>query len=349
MEKILVALIKNYKDNDQSPDDLGLTNGKTGLGLAYFILSKYTKDQAFADKGFDMFDAVTENIAHINEINFSNGLAGIGWVIEWLVQNNFFEANTDEILEDVDNAIYKALMFAPDNNLSLGNGTLGKLLYFFKRMQSINANVNRFKTITHETCLIVLTDELRDKLMGDNGLLKKLKENSIPIDFRFLGHLIAFLSDFLNSKINEPTVETILYETIKVVSEILKAGEQNFKKRETGDFEFLAVCYFIAGKNHAHQYWQEQARNHIKLLNSVKYMSSTNINLIIPQLKIYSLTNQYFPEILNKSDCEELIFKDILGTDSLRSSHISGNLLPFCNLCDYIDASAISELQLVYY
>ncbi len=349
MEKILIEIIKNYKSNDYFPNGIGLINGKTGLGLAYFILSKYTKDPTLTDKGFDMFDAITEDITRINEINFSNGLSGIGWAIEWLVQNDFFEANTDEILEDVDNAIYKALMFAPDNNLSLGNGTLGKLLYFFKRMKSINTNVNRFKTITHETCLIVLTDELHDELIGDNGLLKKIKENSISIDLRFLGQVIVLLSDFLNSKINEPTVETILYETIKVVSEILKAGDQNLGKTNTVDFKFLAVCYFIAGKNHTHHYWQEQARAHIDLLNSMKYMTSTNIDIIIPQLKVYSLVSQYFPEIVNISDCKDSIFKDILDTNSLQSLHISGNLLPFCNLGGDINASAISELQLIYY
>lgn len=349
MEKIISEIIKKYKNNNVFPDDLGLISGKTGIGVAYFILSNYAKDQTLSDKGFDVFDAITENIANINEINFANGLAGIGWAIEWLAQNDFFEVNTDEILEDVDNAIYKAIMFAPDKNLSLSNGTLGKLLYLFKRKQGVNADINRFKTISHETCLIILTDELRDKLMGENGLLKNIEENLIVVDFKLLGHLIVFLSDFLNCKINEPTVETILYETIKIVSEILAVDIGAIKRDDIEDLKFLAICYFIAGKNHAHNYWQEQANKHVQLLvNSTKDLILTHKDLSISGFKIYLLINRYLPQIVNRQDIETLLI-DIVNQGSINVFNNPGNLLALLDLKNEKPISKIDELSIVFY
>lgn len=35
-------------------------------------------------------------------VDFCSGLSGVGWGVEYLIQNKFVDADSDELLEDID-------------------------------------------------------------------------------------------------------------------------------------------------------------------------------------------------------------------------------------------------------
>jgi len=84
----------------------GLYAGEMGLVLFFFHYSRYTQNDLYADYGFELLEKIQNGIHQKTSINYRNGLAGIGSAVEYLVQNDFIEADTDEILEDFDQRIF---------------------------------------------------------------------------------------------------------------------------------------------------------------------------------------------------------------------------------------------------
>lgn len=49
-----------------------------------------------------MLEEVIQELHSDLPIRFSDGLCGIGWGVEYLIQNAFIAGDSDEILEDLD-------------------------------------------------------------------------------------------------------------------------------------------------------------------------------------------------------------------------------------------------------
>lgn len=108
--------------------DNGLLFGKMGIALALATYAKKNNCQSVEDFAEELLNKVLRNITKQTTIFFGRGLAGIGWGIEYLAQNNFMQINTAEICKEIDDQIMK-VDFANIMDLSLENGLLGLLTY----------------------------------------------------------------------------------------------------------------------------------------------------------------------------------------------------------------------------
>jgi hypothetical protein len=87
-------------------DNVGLYTGKMSLVIFFAHYARYKQNELYLDYSFNLIDKV-KNIIHKHmPISYKHGLAGIGCTIEYLVQNDFFEADTDDILEEFDRLIF---------------------------------------------------------------------------------------------------------------------------------------------------------------------------------------------------------------------------------------------------
>ena len=84
----------------------GLYTGEMGLVLFFARYARFTQNDLYMDYAFGLVEKIQRRIHQDTPINYKNGLTGIGSAIEYLVQNSFFEADTDEILDDFDRLIY---------------------------------------------------------------------------------------------------------------------------------------------------------------------------------------------------------------------------------------------------
>lgn len=87
-------------------DNSGLYTGEIGLVLFFFCYARYTQNNLFREFSFKLIEKIQNSIHQETPINYKNGLAGIGATIEYLVQEGFVEANTDDILEEFDDRIF---------------------------------------------------------------------------------------------------------------------------------------------------------------------------------------------------------------------------------------------------
>jgi len=84
----------------------GLYTGEMGLVLFFTRYARYTQNDLYLDYAYGLMEKLQNRIHRDTPIDYKQGLSGIGSAIEYLVQNGFFEANTDEILEDFDKRIF---------------------------------------------------------------------------------------------------------------------------------------------------------------------------------------------------------------------------------------------------
>lgn len=88
-------------------NNLGLMNGKMGIIIFFYHLSKYTGNKIFGDFAGEMIDEIYKEIHNHYPSNFENGLSGIAWGMEYLIQEKFVEADSNEVLEDLDKIIFE--------------------------------------------------------------------------------------------------------------------------------------------------------------------------------------------------------------------------------------------------
>ena len=110
----------------------GLFNGKTGVALGFYHLSRRTGNDLYLHFAEKLID---ESIGALNEntpLDFAEGIAGIGWAIEYLVRNGFIDADTDHVLEDFDIRIAESLVSQADMSADI---LLGFAFYYYARLK----------------------------------------------------------------------------------------------------------------------------------------------------------------------------------------------------------------------
>jgi len=85
--------------------NIGLFHGKMGVILFFAHYGRFTGDKLYDKFAGKLLDEIYEDITTEIPVNLENGLCGIGWGVEYLVQGGFMKGNTDDILEEIDHRI----------------------------------------------------------------------------------------------------------------------------------------------------------------------------------------------------------------------------------------------------
>lgn len=142
-KNILLSRISNYLIlNSSCMKNLGLFNGKMGVVLFFMHYARFSKNDYYHDFASILLDEIFEDISSVISIHFGDGLTGIGWGIEYLVQNELVEGNTLEILEDIDLRLYEYnLERIVDKSLETGIvGIYSYLSYHLYNKKSFNCD-----------------------------------------------------------------------------------------------------------------------------------------------------------------------------------------------------------------
>ncbi|HLW20100.1 MAG TPA: lanthionine synthetase LanC family protein [Cyclobacteriaceae bacterium] len=117
--------------------NLGLLNGKMGVSLYFFHLSRDTGKAdhlKFAEKLLDeVYEVVVKNPV---TCDFGDGLAGISWALAHLIKEQFVEADVDEVLSEADDKIFQSISNNPEMNLGFTDGLMGYFTYLVSRLES---------------------------------------------------------------------------------------------------------------------------------------------------------------------------------------------------------------------
>lgn len=128
--------IANYLLNIDRQKASGLLTGNTGVCLFLYQVSRKSRQTKFEEAADIMLDNILEKQTVMSPSNFRDGLAGIGWAIEYLLQNKYYEGDSEEILGDVDNVVFKSVTQAGLPLLAINEGLCGYLLYLNSRIKN---------------------------------------------------------------------------------------------------------------------------------------------------------------------------------------------------------------------
>lgn len=115
--------------------EMGLWNGKTGMSLFFFLLSRHTGNRWYEEFAGELLDDVCSNLSQYTPVTFADGLCGIGWAIEFLKKEGFIEGDTDNILEEVDKQVMERDV-RRITDTSLETGLAGIAAYVRSRLDS---------------------------------------------------------------------------------------------------------------------------------------------------------------------------------------------------------------------
>jgi hypothetical protein len=206
ISEVIMDTIKHSENN-------GVMHGNTGFCIFFYHLARYTNNSEYELFADDLLDKVFANLsASISSITFENGLAGIGWGIEYLVQNVFIEGNTDEILEEVDNRVFWTLNEDKYRKIEFGEGLSGYLFYLIYRLKNKKMPFSMAQRINREL-LILIINNIYEQVTSQFSSI--VEEKQFDLFWRFpvvlYGLIEAYKLNVCNDKIRCMITQWIPY------------------------------------------------------------------------------------------------------------------------------------------
>ena len=146
-------------------NDLGLFHGKMGIALFFFEYGRSTGCDVYTDIAEELLDDIWALIDAELSISFESGLSGIGWGIEYLLQNRFISGDGNEVCEEMDRIIMQTDLCRLDDQC-LDTGLEGLFYYVSARIQGAVSQKNplpfdrRYRENLHHVNTVFDMDDL---------------------------------------------------------------------------------------------------------------------------------------------------------------------------------------------
>lgn len=226
--------------------ELGLIEGLSGRALRLFL----SDNVEHVAKGKQLLSHISEYISKSEDYSFETGIVGFGWLVAFLYQEKLLEINSDEILEDFDDQIYRiTIAEVAKNDLDIPV-LLGLMNYHIIRHRNKNPNEIYFRKFVHSECLNLI---------------------------------VAKVFEFINKKVFS---EQLLENESKTLCLILLKCSYCFEYFRHKDMEMLIqyiaplIVYFEKQKNKENKYKKEL---------SLLYYTTINRNYTLFGNRIYAL------------------------------------------------------------
>lgn len=208
-------------------ENIGLMHGSGGQILVNFLKSQFPHRANDFQRAEKQLDLLSEKIIQTTDFSFDSGISGVGWMVGHLAKMGILNVNVDDILEDMDDELYKDTLAILATELLDINSYLGRINYYQSRHFIDGIRRDPFRHFIHFECLKLLVSKLSEHL---NTLttkaaltLQEMSEASI---------IITKFSYLMDMSIGEKLFETAFYSIMEKTSEQLKNIEKEVEKGE---------------------------------------------------------------------------------------------------------------------
>lgn len=138
-ERLLNYLVLHSNDVSSA---LGLLNGQMGIVLVLAHYARVKKRHQIERVSDVLLENILKRLTKSVSIDLANGLCGIGWGIEYLIQNDYMKGDSAVLLQEVDDKImeYDLLRI---RDTSLDTGLEGIIHYVLAHLQGANRSGQR--------------------------------------------------------------------------------------------------------------------------------------------------------------------------------------------------------------
>ncbi|WP_165026694.1 lanthionine synthetase LanC family protein [Dysgonomonas sp. ZJ279] len=196
---ILRQIANTIYINVQNVEYLGLLKGKFGIALFFYHYARYSGNNIYSEFSDDCIENIFTQLNQNTPKDFSNGLCGIGWGIDYLIKNNFIEAESD-ILAEVDLNVKKMGLNDFKSDLDAEINFFSKGLYILQRedIESIRETILLCKDFLHENKNLLSLAYLNSVIYF---IVKSISLNIEPEQCKeLLDRLYIYIADIINNK-----------------------------------------------------------------------------------------------------------------------------------------------------
>ena len=118
----------------------GLADGKMGQCIYFYYIGRMCNNKEYSQKADLMMSEILDNVDKIRMHDLKTGFAGIGLGVDYLVENKYVEGDINDILEDVDNALFKQICNPEKSGNSDVFFQLQLIYYFIVRLKKQTKN-----------------------------------------------------------------------------------------------------------------------------------------------------------------------------------------------------------------
>lgn len=211
-ESIIRKLVDYILLNACSVNSSGLYNGKAGMALALFEAARYLQDEYIEEQAFDLLQESL--LSKSEDISFENGLSGIGYVLLYLMKNDFIEADFDDLFKEQYEKIIESIEIMEQKKIQLTN--IMQVVYFLSSLKQLKPQDQRIDEFSKkiieavEVYLIIRFRDFRDIHSVNNRM---------EVTTLFEAYLKLVIStsykDFLQSVLNDYAK---LYRSGRIIS-----------------------------------------------------------------------------------------------------------------------------------
>ncbi|KAB7429484.1 hypothetical protein GBB10_11485, partial [Bifidobacterium longum] len=110
--------------------------------LFLYRFSRYTNKNCYEKYADYLLNGLMEELLSIEyPLEFSNGLLGIGWGVEYLIRHGYAEGNANEILADIDRRVIGEIHISKMTDISVEHGVTGLGYYILARIIDKDENI----------------------------------------------------------------------------------------------------------------------------------------------------------------------------------------------------------------
>lgn len=206
-EKLHFNLLDSFKYNSS----LGLAHGKMGICIYFFILSRLDNKNEYQKIAEQILYEINNELSLDLNIDIENGLAGIALGIRYLILKGYETGDINDILEDIDNIIYKRLSNISISTTPIINDftNIQLLYYLFVRLKDLDENSDN--TFLFKELIIKLINLLGNSEIS-NIFFKEA--TSYSLYYYHLPLLFYVFNNILKLNIHNQKIDMLLSSTI---------------------------------------------------------------------------------------------------------------------------------------
>lgn len=284
----------------------GLMNGKLGIAIFFFHMEKKFNKQIYHDYATELLFEVFEDVAYWKGVDlyFENGLAGIGYGMEYLVENGLIDIGHSKIITELNSLLFNSFLRSDTtDNLEVSRGILGLTVYFLKRVEILQNSIHEVLLLRNKEILIHIIDQLFWIASDENNLPHEPKKWTLTWEIPLLFYLIGRLHFhkifvYKTSKILERLCEYLIKQTsypyLHSNKLLLKLFILKMKTISIGKFDDQLNLIL---SNLDDTIDMEQIRKEIDCGDPTLLHGTSGINLVYHQLTEFDKSPSYHKEV----------------------------------------------------
>jgi len=284
--------------NSSSVNSSGLYNGKAGISLTLFEVSRYFQNEYIEEEAFNLLQ---EALLSKNEgISFENGLSGIGFVLFYLIENKFINADFSELFGDNLRKITVTLTEWAENNSYANLFNNINIVYLLQAIHEKHKHQNFSSLIL--TLIGVSTNLMEEKFVKTKNSIVDVSKINILHSFKQYLKIID-MCNFLKLSRNIIDMYMELYRQNVFMSDYAIGFYLDFISRKLTNYEMKEVAM----------------NNKVASIRNIypKALSLSQRIELLYQISFKENNNSILVEFLEKgfynSTNEPLLEKNILG------------------------------------